>query len=216
MSIRNVGIALAATAAIASAVVVGSLTSTATAAVPTATSTSSAAAEGCTGGRAGHTHTAVTGDELDKVTAAVKAKDSAVTVTRVLKDADGSYDVIGTKAGETVRLEASADLATISAATAGGRGGPGGRGSHTAVTGDELAKVTAAVKAKDSAVTVTRVLKDADGSYDVIGTKAGETVRLEASADLKTIEVDTRTRPDKPASSGSSTTSPSATGTATT
>src|SRR5215218_6749163 len=50
------------------------------------------------------------------------------------------------------------------------RRGPGGHGgaAHTLVTGDELAKVTAAVKAKDSAVTVTRVQKDPDGSYDVL------------------------------------------------
>ena len=144
------------------------------------------------GGVGGHAHTPVTGSELAKVTAAVKAKDSAVTVTSVVKDPDGSYDVLGTKAGAQVRLEASADLKTVGAATPGGpgRGGPGGPGgghAHTPVTGTELAKVTAAVKAKDSAVTVTSVQKDPDGSYDVLGTKAGADVRLEASADLKTI-----------------------------
>lgn len=57
--------------------------------------------------------TPVTGDEASKVTAAVTAKDSAVSVTSVRKDPDGSYDVDGTKAGATVRFEVSADLATI-------------------------------------------------------------------------------------------------------
>ena len=133
----------------------------------------------------------VTGAELTKVTAAVKAKDSAVTVTSVRKDPDGSYDVFGTKAGAQVMLEVSKDLKTITARTGGpggGRhgGGPGG-GTHTPVTGAELAKVTAAVKAEDSAVTVTSVQKDQDGSYDVFGTKAGAQVMLEVSKDLKTI-----------------------------
>lgn len=137
-------------------------------------------------------HTPVTGDELARVTAAVKAEDSTITVTRVEKDTDGSYDVKGTKAGANVRVEVSKDLKTVEVRTGGpgGRGGhgPGGPGhTHTAVTGDELAKVTAAVRAKDSAVTVTRVEKDDDGSYDVEGTKAGQPVRLEVSKDLKTI-----------------------------
>ena len=63
--------------------------------------------------------------------------------------------------------------------------------NDTPVTGTELANVKAAVKAKDSAVTVTSVRKDPDGSYDVFGTKAGANVRLEVSKDLKTITVDT-------------------------
>ncbi len=73
----------------------------------------------------------------------------------------------------------------------GGRGGPGGGSAHTPVTGDELSKVTAAVRAEDAAVTVTSVRKDPDGSYDVFGTKAGAQVMLEASADLKTITQNT-------------------------
>jgi hypothetical protein len=155
------------------------------------------------GDRQAPVHTDVTGDELTKVTDAIKAKDSSLTVTKVMKDADGSYDAFGTKSdGTQVRVEVSKDLATIEVSTGGpgGRGGlgghgprdgQGGMGNHTAVTGDELAKVTAAVKAKDSAVTVTTVLKDADGSYDAIGTKAGNPVRVEVSKDLKTVEVGT-------------------------
>jgi len=75
----------------------------------------------------GHEHTSVTGDEADKVIAAVKAKDSSVEVTEVQKDPDGSYDVMGTKDGQPVRFEVSADLATVTEAQ-GGLGGPGGHG----------------------------------------------------------------------------------------
>ena len=76
-------------------------------------------------------HTTVTGDEATKVGDAVKAKDSAVTVTSVRKDPDGSYDVLGTKNGANVMFDVSGDLATITQA----QGGPGGqdgqgRGGH--------------------------------------------------------------------------------------
>jgi hypothetical protein len=76
------------------------------------------------GGPGGHAHTEVTGTELTKVTAAVKAKDSAVTVQRVQKDPDGSYDVLGTKDGNPVMLEVSKDLGTIETRTGGPGGGP--------------------------------------------------------------------------------------------
>ncbi|KRE56458.1 hypothetical protein [Phycicoccus sp. Soil748] len=143
----------------------------------------------------GGNHTPVTGSELTKVTAAVKAKDSAVTVTSARKDEDGSYDVFGTKAGAPVRVEVSKDLKTVTVETGGPGGGRGhggmgggmGGSADTPVTGAELTKVTAAVKAKDSAVTVSSVRKDPDGSYDVLGTKAGAPVMLEVSKDLKTI-----------------------------
>jgi hypothetical protein len=69
----------------------------------------------------------------------------------------------------------------------GERGGPVGASKDTPVTGDEATKASAAVTAKDSAVTVTEVRKDADGSYDVVGTKDGTKVFYEVSADLKTV-----------------------------
>jgi hypothetical protein len=128
---------------------------------------------------------AVLHDEATKVGAAVTAKDSAVTVTSVRKDPDGSYDVLGTKAGANVMFDVSADLATISQNSGGGR--HGGGSNDTAVTGDEATRVGAAVTAKDSAVTVTSVRKDPDGSYDVLGTKAGANVMFDVSADLATI-----------------------------
>ena len=77
------------------------------------------------GPSAGSQDAAVTGSEKTKVTDAVKAKDSSVTVQGVRKDPDGSYDVFGTKGGAPVMLEVSKDLKTITENT-GGHGGPGG------------------------------------------------------------------------------------------
>ena len=88
----------------------------------------------------GHGHTPVTGDELTKVKAAITAKDSAITVTSVVKDDDGSYDAFGTKDGSPVMVQVSADLKTVEVGQ-GGRG-PGGMGGgmgghdHTPVTGE--------------------------------------------------------------------------------
>ena len=171
------------------------LSNAATPAAQTGTGTySNAFGSGAPSGDRGHgsNDTPVTGTELSKVKAAVKAKDSAVTVTEVRKDPDGSYDVFGTKAGSPVMLEVSKDLKTITTGQGHGFGGQGrgGQGhgmNDTPVTGTELSKVKTAVKAKDSAVTVTEVRKDPDGSYDVFGTKAGSPVMLEVSKDLRTI-----------------------------
>jgi hypothetical protein len=66
-----------------------------------------------------------------------------------------------------------------------------GGSTDTAVTGSQLAKVKAAVKAKDSSITVSSVRKDPDGSYDVFGTKAGAQVTYDVSADLKTFTQNT-------------------------
>jgi len=162
-----------------------------------ATVTENAGGPGMGGGKGGPggmggQHTEVTGDEASKVSAAVTGKDSAVTVEKVMKDADGSYDVLGTKAGARVMFDVSADLATVTENAGGpgmgGKGGSGGMGGqHTEVTGDEASKVSAAVTGKDSAVTVEKVMKDADGSYDVLGTKAGARVMFDVSADLATV-----------------------------
>ena len=102
-----------AAALLAAAALVGTGAALSSAATGTPTpAPSSSTAPGRPGG-AGHTHTAVTGAELAKVTAAVKAKDAGVAVTSVQQDPDGSYDVFGTKAGAEVRLEVSKDLTTI-------------------------------------------------------------------------------------------------------
>ena len=93
-------------------------------------------------------------------------------------------------AGLSIGVAAIANASTPAASTAAmsystAPGSPtdvGGRSSQdAAVTGTELANVKAAVKAKDSAVTVSEVRKDPDGSYDVFGTKAGNRVMLEVS-----------------------------------
>ena len=141
------------------------------------------------GRQMGGTHTDVTGDEAQKVIDAVKAKDSTVTIDKVQKDEDGSYDATGTKAdGTAVRYDVSADLATITEGQ-GGHGGKGGGGSQdTPVTGDEAQKVIDAVKAKDSSATIDTVRKDPDGSYDALGTTSdGAKVMFDVSADLATI-----------------------------
>ena len=82
----------------------------------------------------------------------------------------------------------SASPGTTGESDGSGRGGPS---TDAAVTGDELAKVTAAMTAKDSSVTITSVRKDPDGSYDVLGTKAGVAVFYDLSADLKTFTLNT-------------------------
>jgi hypothetical protein len=182
VSSKKIGLAVAGTAA-AGLVVLGGAT-LADAATKTSATSSTPIGYGHPGAS---NDTPVTGDELAKVTAAVKAKDSAATVTTVRKDPDGSYDVLATKAGATVMYEVSADLKTITERQGGHRGGGRGEAAGTAVTGDELAKVTAAVRAKDASVTVSNVRKDSDGAYHVFATKAGSRAMYEVSADLKTI-----------------------------
>ncbi len=197
MSVSKIGVAVLVTAAAGAVALGGAALANAETVPGTASVAQSSDDTAPPPGLPGGAHTPVTGDELAKVTAAVVAKDSTVTVTTVRKDPDGSYDVLGTKDGAPIIYEVSADLTTITEDTGhgrgpGGPGGPGGRdggaeSTDTPVTGDELAKVTAAVVAKDSTVTVTTVRKDPDGSYDVLGTKDGAPVMYEVSADLASI-----------------------------
>ena len=94
--------------------------------------------------------------------------------------------------GAALANAATGTSLTSAAQTASGYvRGEGGGSADTPVTGAEAAKVTAAVKAKDSSVTVTSVRKDPDGSYDVLGTKSGSQVMYDVSADLKTITQNT-------------------------
>ncbi len=129
MDLKKTGVAVAALAA-AGAVVAAAANANAdtNTAVRAASSTYSPGS-----GMPPSNDTPVTGDELAKVTAAVAAKDG-VTVTSVQKDPDGSYDVFATKDGAHVMYEVSADLATITQNTGGGRGGQdtgGGPGPGT-------------------------------------------------------------------------------------
>jgi 3-oxoacyl-ACP reductase-like protein len=108
-------------ALVAAAGLIGTGAALSNAATTTPTSTSTAAASPNASGNANN-DTPVTGTELTKVTAAVKAKDSAVAVTSVRMDPDGSYDVFGTKSGANVMLEVSKDLKSITT-NAGGQHG---------------------------------------------------------------------------------------------
>ena len=70
----------------------------------------------------------MTGAELAPAKDAVKAKDSSVSLQSARQDADGSYDVFGTKNGAPVMLEVSKDLKTITENTGGHFGSPGDHG----------------------------------------------------------------------------------------
>src|SRR3954468_7497356 len=111
MAIGKIGITAAAAAVAAAAFFGGSAIANAATSSTTSAATSPAAYTAA--GAGGATDTQVTGAELAKGAAAVKAEDPSVTVTRVQKDPDGSYDVFGTKSDSQVRYEASADLKTI-------------------------------------------------------------------------------------------------------
>lgn len=186
-------IGLAAVSVLAAGAIIGGTAAIASADTTPTPSSSASANSGSTdqGTRQAPVHTAASADETQKVTDAVKAKDSTVTVTTVQKDEDGSFDADGTKAdGTKVRYDVSADYATVTEGGGrGGHGGPNGGGSQdTPVTGDEATKVIDAVKAKDSTVTIDNVRKDPDGSYDALGTKSdGTKVMFDVSTDLATI-----------------------------
>lgn len=153
------------------------------------------------GGPGGHKHTEVTGATKTNVVNAVKAKDAAVSIERVMADPDGSYDVLGTKSGAKVMVEVSKDLKTVEVRTGGpggpsgrdGRGGPGGHDGKQRpadVTGSTLTSVKSAVKAKDAAVTVEHAFKTPQGGYVALGTKSGQRVAYAVSADFKTVTLD--------------------------
>lgn len=144
---------------------------------------------------AGHTHTAVTGAEAQKVIDAVQKANPGVTITTVQKDPDGTYDAEGTNAdGSAARFDVSADLATITAG--GGKGGPGGGGGasqDTPVTGTQAQQVIDAVQKANAGVTITTVRQDPDGSFDALGTKTdGTSVMFDVSKDLKSITENAR------------------------
>ena len=94
----------------------------------------------------------------------------------------------GNSSSSTPSHQASAPTKDGTQDQQGERDGRGGRGGdHAAATTQQTEQVTAAVEAKDSTVTVERVMVDADGSYDVAATKDGDRVMFEVSKDLKTV-----------------------------
>ncbi|MCV2394289.1 hypothetical protein OEB99_08210 [Actinotalea sp. M2MS4P-6] len=203
MSKRRAGLAVGTAAAAAAITLGGASLALAQTDSPSAavTASSDAAADGSTDSstdgtrpeRGASQDTAVTGDEADKVIAAVQAQDADAQITEVRQDPDGSYDAIGTSGSEPVFYDVSADLATVTARTGGGGHGDGGPGASqdTAVTGDEADKVIAAVQAQDADAQITEVRQDPDGSYDAIGTSGGEPVFYDVSADLATVTAHT-------------------------
>lgn len=177
------------------------ITSTASASPSPDTSTgdtdanpSTGSAECGPGGR-GHAHTEVTGADRTAVVEAVKAKDSGITVAQVLRDPDGSYDVLGSKAdGSRVMVEVSKDLSSVQVRTGPPGGmGKGGMREGTPVDAAVLTKIAAAVKAKDSSVTVHMGVKLTDGSYRAMGTKAdGTRVAVTLDKDLAVTDISTK------------------------
>jgi uncharacterized membrane protein YkoI len=178
------GSALAA-AAVAGGVIGATMFSSANAATtPSPSSSSSAGSEA--GGRGDHgTETPLTGDNLAKATAAAKAAVPGATVDRAETDADGAkYEVHLTKSdGSQVTVELDAAFKVTGTETGGpggGHGGHGGGGPHqangtteTPLTGDNLAKATAAAKTAVPGATVDRAETDADGAkYEVHMTKS--------------------------------------------
>ncbi|GAB3276450.1 hypothetical protein GCM10027449_15780 [Sinomonas notoginsengisoli] len=174
----------AAASAVAAAALIGGGAAVANAATtpnPSATSGTSSA-----GAQLGGQHTAASADETAKVTAAVAAKDANAKVTQVEKDTDGSFDATATSNGSTVRYEVGADYQTVTADDHAGRGG----GQRTPLSSDELAKATAAIKAKDANATVEDSWKDADGSFDVVVTSGSTRTKYEVSADYTSATAD--------------------------
>ncbi len=148
------------------------------------------------GHRAGET--ALTGDTLAKVTAAAKTKVPGATVNAAFA-ADrgkGAYVVLMTKADTShvaVVLDSSFAVVAVRTRPEGPAGehrgmrGPGHRAGETALTGDTLAKVTAAAKAKVPGATLDRAETDADGhaKYEAHMTKAdGTHVTVYVNADF--------------------------------
>jgi uncharacterized membrane protein YkoI len=167
--------------------------------VPASTSSNSTDTSGTADAKGPHeangiTETGLTGDDLAKATAAAQAAVPDATIDRVETDADGAtYEAHmtnsdGTKV--TVKMDANFTVTATEAGEAGGGGRHGGGGGHqrdgeTELTGDDLAKATAAAQAAIPDGTVERAETDADGAaYEVHMTKADGsdvTVKLDAN-----------------------------------
>lgn len=181
---RKIGsvVALLAAGAVAGGVLAGSLSANA-AGTPTPSPSSGAKATNPNPGDASKPQrsdeTLLTGDTLAKVKAAVAAKYPGATFVRVETDSDGAYEAHITKAdgAQTTVAVDKAFAVTGEQTHGGGRGGHhgGGGAGETALTGDTLAKVKAAVSAKYAGVTFDRVTTDNDGVYEADITKADGT-----------------------------------------
>lgn len=147
--------------------------------------------------------TPLTGDDLAKATAAAQTALPGATVVRAETDGDGgaTYEVHVTAAdGTASTVLLNADF-TVKSIEAGKSGGPGNGGPHqangiteTPLTGDELAKATAAANTAAPGATIARAETDAeDDAFEVHITKADgtcATVKLNADFSVKTVEAD--------------------------
>lgn len=138
--------------------------------------------------------------ETASVKQAIKAKDTSVTVHMVLKSSDGSFEAIGTKGAQHVRVRVSKDFKAITVETArwsghDGHGRTGHRMGGTALSGQALTQVKNTVKAKDASLTVERAFKTPDGTIHVMARRSGQPVRLEVSKDMKTVTIGTHPGP---------------------
>jgi len=143
--------------------------------------------------------TPLTGDVLANVKAAALAKVGSGTVESATTETDGgtaAYEAHVTKAdGTRVTVYLDTNYGVLSVETGrsgGGRGGKGGHGAETALTGDALARVTAAAIAKVGG-TVDRAETDADGNalYEAHVTKAdGSKVTVYVDKDFNVVSTE--------------------------
>jgi uncharacterized membrane protein YkoI len=156
--------------------------------------------------------TALTGDTLAKVKAAVLAKYPGATFDRVETDSDGVYEAHITKKDGT-RTTVELDKTYVITGEEAGHGGPGGRGhggpggpgaGEAPLTGTTLSKVKAAVLKKYPGATVDRAETDNDGVYEAhITNKDGTKVTVEVNKAFEvTGEEDHGTPPAGSAPSG--------------
>jgi uncharacterized membrane protein YkoI len=145
--------------------------------------------------------TPLTGDDLAKATAAAQTAVPGATIDRAETEGDGSavYEVHVTRADgthATVKLNSDFSVNVIEEGKAkgGGNGGPHQANgiTETPLTGDELAKATAAANTAAPGSTIDRAETDADGdSFEIHITKADgtrATVKLNADFSVKTVE----------------------------
>jgi uncharacterized membrane protein YkoI len=145
--------------------------------------------------------TPLTGDTLAKVSAAALAKVPGGKVVRAETDGDGNaaYEAHMTNAsGAPVTVYVDKDFAVVSVDTStrggGGKGRHGGaRSDETPLTGDTLAKASAAALAKVPGGKVVRAETDADGNalYEVHMTNAsGAPVTVHLDKDFGVVSVE--------------------------
>jgi uncharacterized membrane protein YkoI len=145
--------------------------------------------------------TPLTSDDLAKATAAAQTAVPGATIDRAETEGDGSaaYEVHVTKADgthATVKLNSDFSVNVIEEGKAGGGGNGGPHQANgiteTPLTGDELAKATAAANTAAPGSSIERAETDADGdSFEVHITKADgtrATVKLNADFSVKTVE----------------------------